>query len=672
MRDLVEKLERRCLFSVSFDPSTGLLGVLGTNALNDILLIQGGGTLVVSLNGRTSSYDSTLVKQISVQGLGRNDLIFLAPTVTAPATLIGGPGSDTIIAGGGPDSLVAGSGNDSLVAGSGNDTLLGGPGRDTLRGGGGTDIMFGRTGDSLLIGGSGPNNVLLGGSGNDTIYGGTGGGDFLDGASGNDLLIGGRGSETIIGGLGNDTLHGGAGNQTLIAEEGNDLIYGGQGNDSITCGIGNDTVYGGTGNDTIVGGDGNDYLAAGQGNDLITAGAGDSILIGGPGDETMRAGDGNDTLIAGSGNNQMFGGIGDCVFIDGPGNNLMIGGPGNDIFLNAGGTGRDTIDGGPGFNSAQPNSSDSIKNIEFFFGATPSKPLVPVGPPAKLLVPGESPGRMAAAVQAASAPAASPYVLAQQVPIGNVPGAFVMGGLLVVTGTPGSDTIALRQRAAQISVTVNGRSLGVFGAGTLPFGVFVNPGGGNDDVSLENPDGSGAVTTFAYLLAGTGNDVIRGGAGVNFFDMGAAPTGIKTIIGPGTDNAVNFSSRSAPLRVALDGSPSGQIGVEANRIFIPGNAVVYGGLSDNLLYGNAHGVCKLFGGAGHNTIYGGGGRMNLLAGGTGDSTIYGGPGIDTLYLRDGDADAESYSRGPNPHTIVVADPGDVDIDRHVGRRRGGG
>lgn len=667
MRNFLEKLERRCLLSVSFDPSRGLLDVVGTSRFNEIMLIQFGSRLLVSQNRTTSWYDAALVKQISVQGLGANDLIMLAPNVTAPATLSGGGGNDTMIAGGGPDSLVAGSGNDWLIAGSGIDTLVGGSGHDTLRGGTATDYMIGGKGDSVLIGGSGANNVLLGGSGNDTIYGGAGGGDFLDGGTGNDLLVGGAGSETLIGGQGDDTLYGGQGNQTLITDEGNDEVYGGQGNDSISCGIGNDTVTGGTGNDTIDGGlGGSKYIVAGLGNDLITVHVGNNVIVGGPGNDTMHAGDGNDTLIAGAGNNQMFGGIGDCVFIDGGGNNLMVGGPGNDIFLNGAGTGHDTIDGGAGFNSAQPNPNDIITNIDFFFDGTPNKPSRPIAPAA---APTASTGHVAAAAMLAASPAAavSPYVLAQQVPIGAAPNAFNMSGLLVVTGTPGTDTIALRQSGGTISATVNGRLLGVFPAAAFPLGVFVNPGGGNDDVSLENPDGSGAVTTFAYLLTGTGNDVIRGGAGVNFFDMGPAPTGIKTIIGFGTDNAVNFSSRSAPLRVALDGSVSGQIGVEGNRIFIPGNAVIYGGLSDNVLYGNASGNCKLFGGGGRNLIYGGNGPLNLLAGGAGDSTLYGGAGIDTLYLKDNDPDVEYYSKGPNRHTIVVADRGDVDLD-HPARR----
>jgi len=670
-RHMLESLERRYLLSASLDPATGVLSVAGTEQADRIVLTQSGNVLTVDVNGARSTFDAAKVAQVSVQGLGGDDFISLAASVTAPATVDGGAGNDTILGGGGPESLIGGDGNDSIVAGAGNDTLEGDAGDDTLRGGAGSDILLGGPGNDLLYAGTGKNNILLGGPGDDTLHGGLGGGDFLDGGDGNDLLIGGLGDETLIGGAGDDTLQGGDGNQLLLGEEGNDLLIGGKGNQSLSGGIGDDTLYGGTGQQTLDGGDGNDLLYAGTGNQLLYGGPGDDRLVGGNGNDTMYGGDGNDTLIAGSGNNQMYGELGDDLLIGGPGNNYMSGGPGNDIFVNGGG-GRDTVDGGPGFDTYESDPNDLILNCEYDYNPLPAKPGAPAPPvpaPAAASRPiasrGRTPGTRTAAAVTPTVSSGNPYLDAAAAPIGAAPAAYIApGGLLVVLGTVSNDTMNLRQIGPNIVVNVNGHSLGVYNAAQLPLGVAVNGGPGSDDIELENPDGSQAVTTFAFLDGGDGNDTIRGGGGVDFFYMGGAPSGNKVLIGAGIDNAFDFSHRATNVRVALDGSPSGEyLRGENDRIFCSNNAVIYGGAGNDTLFATYGANVRIFGDGGSNTIYGAYGPFSTFVGGPGNDTVFGGSGIDTIYLRNGQRDF--FSRGPNRHTIVVGDPRlDYDLDRH--------
>src|ERR1700734_233818 len=100
-----EVLEERRLLSISFNSSTGLMTITGTN-YNDLIQVgQSGTTLKVSSN------------------------------VTIPAYIDGGTG------------------NDSITGGAGNDTLIGNDGNDTLRGYGGNDSLSGANGNDILDGG---------------------------------------------------------------------------------------------------------------------------------------------------------------------------------------------------------------------------------------------------------------------------------------------------------------------------------------------------------------------------------------------------------------------------------------------------------------------------------------------------------------------------------------
>jgi len=74
---MFESLEIRVLLSAAFDPKTGLLKVTGTPQVDTIRLTQTGQVLTLLDAGKTSTFDASKVKQITVQGLGGNDSIAL-------------------------------------------------------------------------------------------------------------------------------------------------------------------------------------------------------------------------------------------------------------------------------------------------------------------------------------------------------------------------------------------------------------------------------------------------------------------------------------------------------------------------------------------------------------------------------------------------------------------
>jgi Ca2+-binding RTX toxin-like protein len=104
--------------------------------------------------------EAAAIAGFEVNGNGGDDSITLAPNVSVPATLRGGPGDDKLVGGAGDDKLVGGPGDDALSGRGGNDSLFGGSGEDQLSGGAGDDKLFGGSGMDVLLGGPGVNEVV--------------------------------------------------------------------------------------------------------------------------------------------------------------------------------------------------------------------------------------------------------------------------------------------------------------------------------------------------------------------------------------------------------------------------------------------------------------------------------------------------------------------------------
>lgn len=124
-------LESRITPALTANLLNGVLTVLGDSAANSVTVNLSGSNLAVSPLG--STFASSSVSTIVVDGGIGNDTIAIAGGITQQCWLHGGAGDDRIISGGW--------GNDLIFGGNGNDYLDGGPGNDTIYGGAGTDAL---------------------------------------------------------------------------------------------------------------------------------------------------------------------------------------------------------------------------------------------------------------------------------------------------------------------------------------------------------------------------------------------------------------------------------------------------------------------------------------------------------------------------------------------------
>lgn len=275
------------------------------------------------------------------------------PVPPQPGT--GGPGPDAIDGGAGSDELSGLAGGDGLRGLGGDDCLYGGPGDDRVRGGDGRDALFGEEGDDVLIAGDG-RDILNGGEGADALDGGAGN-DLLSGdatdyeddgledaRSGNDRLRGGAGDDELRGAAGRDRLEGGTGDDQADGGAGADRVLGGVGADVVEGAAGDDVLDGGSGRDTLLGGPDADRVVGGAGADDLAGGSGRDVIEGGPGDDVLR-GDGS------------FPGE------EGVDPDRLLGGSGDDRILARDGR-RDTIDCGPGRDTATVDRRDRVRNCE--------------------------------------------------------------------------------------------------------------------------------------------------------------------------------------------------------------------------------------------------------------------------------------------------------------------
>ena len=286
------------------------------------------GRIVVNLTGEPDFFDGNLDgfdgKQLEINGLGGNDIIFGSRNNGTVGDIVNGGEGDDQLVGAHLEGELFGTGNfaDTLNGGLGNDTLQGLAGSDVLDGGSGLDDLDGNEGNDALNGGDDGDN-LDGGDGNDVLRGGDGfdflngadGNDVLDGGDGNDNVLGGNGNDTILGGtgLGDDTLDGGADSDTLTYASttlGVDVDLSenfAQGFDEGSADIGFDNIFnfeiviGGSGGDDILGAGIAETIFGGLGDDDLEGGGENDSLSGGAGDDTLEGGEGNDTIDGGGG-----------------------------------------------------------------------------------------------------------------------------------------------------------------------------------------------------------------------------------------------------------------------------------------------------------------------------------------------------------------------------------
>jgi hypothetical protein len=132
-----------------------------TYVIDSIVALEVGGDICVNPEGQSNELlcDAPSIASFEVNSAAGDDDVSVAPTVSIPVTMRGGPGDDVLRGGSGPDKLIGGSGRDRLFGHRGSDALYGGAGVDALFGGKGADLLRGGPGMDVLNGGPGKDDI---------------------------------------------------------------------------------------------------------------------------------------------------------------------------------------------------------------------------------------------------------------------------------------------------------------------------------------------------------------------------------------------------------------------------------------------------------------------------------------------------------------------------------
>jgi Ca2+-binding RTX toxin-like protein len=666
------------------------LNVRGTVLGNSLAVVYAGGVLTTVAGGTLAGIES-----VTADLLDGTDTLNYGTTAEAVTVDLGGSasgfGSIANI-----ENATGGSGNDTLISSAGIVNLLtGGAGNDTFvvhdtldivneTGAGEIDEVqslattytisdvnvenlrfIGTTGDFT---GTGNNvaNGITGGSGN----------DVLSGLGGNDTIDGGAGNDTLDGGTGNDTLNGGAGDDVLTGGLGNDDLNGGTGNDTFNYSIGEgaDALDGGSELDGGTGTDRLNILGSTAANSLAVvyaAGALTSVAVGTMvGVELVSAdlGEGTDTLtytstsvgvtvnlatgtasgFAGiAGIENVTGGSGNDVLTSSIGqDNLLVGGAGNDTFVVHESTdiaSDAAANGGTDLVQSFATTYTLGNNVEnlTFVGST-----------------GNFRGTGNAQANVITG-GAGDDVLAGMLGNDTLNGGagndtFTYGindGADAVDGGTGTDSLFVTgtDLANTLGVVFNGTALATLQTGTLTSveSVVADLGGGADilnytgtgvavtvDLGLGTASGFTSIANIENVVGGTGNDELRGAAGVNNTLAGGLGNDIYVVhdaddvvteaAGAGTDetrsvaNARTLSTNVENLRFIGAGNFTGTGNTLNNVITSGGGDDVLAGLAgnDTITAGDGDDTINYTIGDGADTLDGGAGNDRLNITGT--------------------------------------------------------
>jgi Ca2+-binding RTX toxin-like protein len=171
--------------------------------------------------------------------------------------------------------------------------------------------------------------------------------------------------------------------------------------------------------------------------------------------------------------------------------------------------------------------------------------------------------------------------------------------------------------------------------------------GDNVGVDVENVSGGSGDDTIIgsalpnRLIGGGGTDTIQGLGGDDVLDgdhLDGGP-GADTMSGFGQSDVVDYSGRTQPVNVTLDGVANDGEAGEGDNVQ-PNVENVLGGSGNDTLVGSAN-ANMLVGGAGNDTITGQGGS----------DTLRGGGGNDTFFARDGVKDRVRGDKGTDSAQI---------------------
>jgi Ca2+-binding RTX toxin-like protein len=220
---------------------------------------------------------------------------------------------------------------------------------------------------------------------------------------------------------------------------------------------------------------------------------------------------------------------------------------------------------------------------------------------------------------------------------------------LSTDGTSFTITDSGRTGRSAIAITSDGTCTISRGTGTCAAAgvalIDVETGDQDDTVSQ-------TAATPSRLVGGNGNDKLTGGPAD---DILRGEAGADTLTGGAGRDTADYSDRTAPLTVSLDGAAGdGEVGENDNVATDVEN--VGGGSADDVLTGS-DADNGLSGNAGNDTISGGAGN-DVVDGGPGDDVLDGGMGSDSLIGGDG-TDRATYASSPAGVRVTLdGQPGD--------------
>lgn len=559
----------------------------------------------------------------------------------------GTAGADTLV---GDDRF-----NNELIGGAGNDTLLGGVGHDLLEGGAGADILNGGAGEdtasyktstagvyvNLLTGigtgghaegdtfisierligsvhadtliGDDGDNVLAGMAGDDTIYGGAGD-DIIEGGAGADTMDGGEGFDIANYGTSSAGVKvslqegstpgqgfgGDAEGDTLMGFEGisgsifSDILIGNSEDNVLIGNAGNDILAGLGGADTLIGGDGSDFADYSASDAAVYVNLLTGVATGGhaEGDrfssiENLIGSDFDDTLIGDNFGNIIEGGAG-ADWLDGGGGMNVLSYATSDAGVNVNLI-TNTVSGGHA-------EGDTIQNFTHVIGSHFDDYIV-VGHPDAIVLAGAGNDIIVPYNGNARIDGGDGYdmVSFENVDKGTYFTGFQRGEMQVFQG---EDIYAVWDATKAGQKAIHSHFLGDRYLVELNSIEWLRATEFDDIIDFDDID--------QYVLAGAGNDIMRGREGNDVFDGGSGDDHL--VGGLGDDWLIGGEGDDI-----LDGDGDRNVFQPLNpdNIFIPlhadipwGNDRLDGGAGNDLLRGNGGDDTYVFGrGYGHDTIH---------------------------------------------------------------------